>query len=155
MPKLYVLVGVPGAGKTTWIGHQNFDWTKTEMVSTDRFVEQYAATQDKTYNEVFTEYMPTAVKLMSAQVIAARAAGKDIVWDQTSTTLKSRKKKFNMLPDYYAIAVVFATPPREVLEARLAGRPGKNIPMRVMTQMIEGYELPTRLEGFAEIQHGN
>lgn len=152
MPKLYVLVGVPGAGKTTWIGHQDFNWDNTELVSTDRFVEQYADVNKKTYNEVFDEYMPTAVKLMSAQVVAARAAGKDIVWDQTSTTVKSRMKKFNMLPDYEAIAVVFKTPELTELNLRLKSRPGKNIPSSVMVQMIRGFEMPTLSEGFSEIR---
>ena len=152
MPKLYVLVGVPGAGKTTWIGHQDFNWDNTELVSTDRFVEQYADVNKKTYNEVFDEYMPTAVKLMAAQVVAARAAGKNIVWDQTSTTVKSRMKKFNMLPDYEAIAVVFKTPELTELNLRLKSRPGKNIPSSVMVQMIRGFEMPTLSEGFSEIR---
>jgi predicted kinase len=152
MPKLYVLVGVPGAGKTTWIGHQDFNWDNTELVSTDRFVEQYADVNKKTYNEVFEAYMPTAVKLMAAQVVAARAAGKDIVWDQTSTTIKSRAKKFNMLPEYEAIAVVFKTPELTELNLRLKSRPGKNIPSHVMVQMIRGFEVPTLSEGFSEIR---
>jgi len=152
MPKLYVLVGVPGAGKTTWIGHQDFNWDNTELVSTDRFVEQYADVNKKTYNEVFEAYMPTAVKLMAAQVVAARAAGKDIVWDQTSTTVKSRAKKFNMLPEYEAIAVVFKTPELTELNLRLKSRPGKNIPSHVMVQMIRGFEVPTLSEGFSEIR---
>jgi len=152
MPKLYVLVGVPGAGKTTWIGHQDFNWDNTELVSTDRFVEQYADVNKKTYNEVFEAYMPTAVKLMAAQVVAARAAGKDIVWDQTSTTVKSRAKKFNMLPEYEAIAVVFKTPELKELNLRLKSRPGKNIPSHVMVQMIRGFEVPTLSEGFSEIR---
>jgi len=96
--------------------------------------------------------MPTAVKLMAAQVVAARAAGKDIVWDQTSTTVKSRAKKFNMLPEYEAIAVVFKTPELKELNLRLKSRPGKNIPSHVMVQMIRGFEMPTLSEGFSEIR---
>jgi gluconate kinase len=75
----------------------------------------------------------------------------DVIWDQTSTTVASRKKKFNMLPNYDHIAVVFRTPPREVLEQRLASRPGKLIPMTVMTNMIENFDEPTEEEGFKEI----
>ena len=150
MPKLYVLVGVPGSGKSTWTQKQ--EWTQEcAYISTDYHVETYVASVGKTYSEVFDEYMPTAVKLMAADVIAAREAGKDIIWDQTSTTVNSRKKKFNMLPHYYAIAVVFATPDEEELSRRLASRLGKHIPKRVMIQMISGYEDPTQEEGFKEI----
>lgn len=150
MNKLYVLVGVPGSGKSTWV--QNQDWaTDIPVVSTDRFVEAYAKEQGKTYSEVFEEYMPIAVKLMANQVLICQANKLDIIWDQTSTTLASRKRKFNMLPDYYAIAVVFPTPEKDELAKRLASRPGKEIPDSVMESMINDFEMPTEEEGFKEI----
>jgi predicted kinase len=151
MSKLYVLVGVPGSGKTTWISNQRWDMNKTVFVSTDDHVEKHAKKIGKTYNEVFKDYMPTAIKLMAKDVVDAREAGKDIVWDQTSTTVKSRARKFKMLPNYQAIAVVFKTPSPTELEKRLAGRPGKNIPWAVMNTMINGWEEPTKDEGFTEI----
>ncbi len=152
MKKLYVLVGVPGSGKSTWIANQ--EWAKDcVVVSTDDFVEDYARECGSTYSEVFDDYMPTAVKLMAEKVVRAREAGKDIIWDQTSTTVKSRKRKFNMLPDYYAIAVVFKTPESAELATRLASRPGKNIPNHVMRSMIDYFEMPTEEEGFKEIWH--
>jgi predicted kinase len=150
MATVYVLVGVPGAGKSTWIRNQ--DWAKDcAVVSTDAFVEQEAQRQGRTYNEVFKDYMPTAVRLMTDQVVEAREAGQDIIWDQTSTTVASRKKKFNMLPNYHAVAVVFPTPEPAELERRLASRPGKNIPWNVMQGMISGFKTPTEQEGFDEI----
>ena len=150
MPKVYVLVGVPGSGKSTWIRDQ--DWALgLTIVSTDAFVEDYARAQGKTYNQVFKEYMPTAVDLMTEQVVFAREHGHTVIWDQTSTTVKSRKKKFRMLPDYEHIAVVFKTPPADELAERLAGRVGKSIPDHVMRSMIAGWEEPTEEEGYAEI----
>ena len=151
MPKLYVLVGVPGSGKSTWVANQRWDMANTAFVSTDDHVEAYAKSVGKTYNEVFKDYMPTAVDLMTEDVIAARKAGKDIVWDQTSTTVSSRKRKFRMLPNYEAIAVVFPTPEIKELSRRLDSRPGKNIPYYVMERMIEGFVDPTEEEGFTEI----
>ena len=152
MNKLYVLVGVPGSGKSTWVNNQ--EWAKDcAYISTDKHVEEYAKSVGKTYSEVFKDYMPTAVNLMAADVVDARDAGKDIIWDQTSTTLASRKRKFNMLPNYYAIAVVFATPDRDELDVRLSGRPGKHIPKKVIDSMISGWDEPTEEEGFKEIWH--
>ena len=95
--------------------------------------------------------MPTAVDLMAKEVVAAREMNRDIIWDQTSTTEKSRARKFNMLPDYEHIAVVFKTPEAEELAKRLASRPGKNIPDHVMRSMINGFDMPTEDEGFTEI----
>lgn len=150
MNKCYQLIGVPGAGKTTWIRQQI--WILgMEYVSTDHHVEAYAESQGKTYTEVFKDYMPTAVDLMAADVVEARTAKRDIIWDQTSTTVKSRARKFAMLPDYWHIAVVFPTPAIAVLKERLASRPGKDIPWDVVQGMIDNFEMPTEAEGFKEI----
>ena len=115
------------------------------------WVEIYAKEQGKTYSEVFTEYMPTAVDLMAEQVVFAREHGHDIIWDQTSTTVKSRERKFRMLPDYEHIAVVFKTPDAEELNRRLASRPGKIIPPKVVQDMLDNFEMPNEAEGFAQI----
>lgn len=152
MPTVYVLVGVPGSGKSTWI--QNQEWANVKecaIVSTDMWVELEAERVGKTYSEIFDEYMPKALKLMANHVELARDKGMDIIWDQTSTTFASRRRKFNMLPKYTHIAVIFKTPEPEELARRLASRPGKTIPDHVMRQMIEGFVIPSIDEGFTEI----
>jgi len=150
MPRCYQLIGVPGSGKSTWANNQ--EWAKDcTYVSTDQYVEQYAKSQGKTYSEVFNDFMPEAVNLMCQDVIVARSQGRDIIWDQTSTSVLSRRRKFNMLPDYEHIAVVFTTPNKEELASRLASRPGKEIPNEVMRGMIDRFEMPTEEEGFKEI----
>ena len=150
MPKCYQLVGVPASGKSTWVKNQ--DWASDcVVVSTDEFVEAYAKELGSTYSEVFNDYMPTAVTLMADKVICAREAGKDIIWDQTSTGVKARARKFNMLPDYEHIAVVFKTPEHKELMRRLTSRPGKEIPEHVITGMIANWEEPTVEEGFTQV----
>ena len=150
-PKLYMLIGVPGSGKSTWVKNQEFWMSDCIYISTDKYVEEYAYSVGKTYSEVFEEYMPIAVVRMADAVNAAGAAGKNIIWDQTSTTIATRAKKFRMLPEYYAIAVVFRIPRPEELQKRLANRPGKVIPSDVLQSMIDGWEEPTEDEGFKEI----
>ena len=153
IPKCFQLVGVPGAGKTTWIKKQV--WALgCHIVSTDFWVELEAARLGKTYSEIFTEYMPTAVNLMAANVVAIREMGNDIIWDQTSTTIKSRANKFRMLPEYEHIAIVFETPEPAELFRRLQSRPGKIIPQKVIDAMIDNFEYPTYEEGFKEIWRG-
>lgn len=150
MPKCYQLIGVPASGKSTWVHNQ--DWMLgLTVVSTDPFVEDYARAQGKTYSEVFKDYMPIAVDLMAKQVVFAREHEHTVIWDQTSTTVASRARKFNMLPDYEHIAIVFSTPDLEELKRRLASRPGKEIPWAVVQGMIDNFEMPTEDEGFTEI----
>jgi len=152
MPKCYQLVGVPGSGKSTWVSNQ--EWKDNcYYISTDKHVEAYAEAHGKTYSEVFNDYMPTAVDNMVEEVIRARDAGIDIIWDQTSTTVASRVKKFKMLPNYEHIAVVFKTPDRIELKRRLDSRPGKEIPDVVIEGMLASFEMPTEEEGFKEIWH--
>jgi len=150
MPTCYQLVGVPASGKSTWIANQ--DWAiDCVVVSTDEFVEDYAKECGSTYSEVFEDYMPTAIKLMADKVVRAREASKDIIWDQTSTTELSRKRKFSMLPDYEHIAVIFKAPDTEELNRRLASRPGKIIPPDVVKSMLDNFEMPNEAEGFVQI----
>jgi len=149
-PILYMLVGVPGSGKTTWATSQSW-FSDCAYISTDKFVEQYAIEKGKTYNEVFHDYMPTAINLMVDEVAEARYDRKDIIWDQTSTTIASRRRKFNLLPGYNAIAVVFKTPAVDELAKRLSNRPGKEIPWNIVENMINGWEEPNVVEGFKEI----
>lgn len=154
MPKAYILVGVPGSGKSTWIAQAPLDWTNTVIASTDNYVEKEAKRQEKTYTEVFKDVMPDAVKDMAKTVTDAVQNKQDIVWDQTSTTAYTRAKKLRMLPDdYEVIAVVFHTPPASVLMKRLASRPGKEIPWEIVSNMIGKFEMPTEAEGFDQIIH--
>jgi len=150
MKTAYILVGVPAAGKSTWIKKQPWA-SECVYISTDAYVEKHAKEQGKTYNEVFKDYMPKAIKQMTQDVINARENEQSIIWDQTSVSIISRKKKFNMLSGYKMIAVVFPTPNKEELDKRLASRPGKNIPESVVRFMIDTFEMPTREEGFDEV----
>jgi predicted kinase len=150
MPKCYQLIGVPGSGKSTWISNQ--DWAvDIPVVSTDNFVEAYAKEQGKTYSEVFEEYMPIAVRLMANQALICQANGLDVIWDQTSTTVVSRTRKFNTLPDYEHIAIVFKVPELPELMRRLDSRPGKVVPFNVVESMIQNFEPPSEEEGFKQI----
>ena len=149
-PTAYILVGVPGSGKSTWARSQRW-FDECAYISTDEHVEAYAKGLGKTYSEVFEEYMPHAIIAMCRDANEAEAVSADIIWDQNSTTRVSRARKFRMLPNYKMIAVVFPTPDEDELARRLASRPGKEIPLGVVRSMIENWEEPTMEEGFDEI----
>jgi len=152
MPTLYMLIGIPGSGKSTWLAKQAFDWTKTRIISTDNIIERRAREQGKTYSEVFQKEIKGATHQMNRDLKQAIASGDDVVWDQTNLTKKSRASKLSEIPDSYRkIAVFFSTPDDAELKRRLASRPGKTIPANVVLGMRSQLERPSKAEGFDEI----
>lgn len=154
MPTLYMLIGVPGSGKSFFI--KNFLLNKFPnivVVSTDNYIEQLAKQQGKTYNDVFKSSIDSATKNLDQQVKQAVSKNYDIAWDQTNTSKGARRKKLAMIPDSYKkIAVVFPTPEQDELQRRLASRPGKEIPPEVVSNMIKSLQMPSEDEGFDEIK---
>lgn len=145
-----MLVGVPGAGKSTWITNQNFE--DAIIASSDAYIDTVAAKAGKTYNEIFSQAIGYAQKFCDAQVQTAINLDKTLVWDQTNTTAKGRKTKLGRLPkDWHKVCVFFPTPDADELQRRLDSRVGKSIPKNVMDSMIAHLEIPTLAEGFDEI----
>jgi predicted kinase len=148
--RCYQLVGLPAAGKSTWVSQQ--DWAGAcALISTDHYVDRFADRMGQTYNQVFKTVMPRAIRLMMRAVRRAQAQGQDIIWDQTNLTRASRARKFRLLPEYQHVAVVFAVPEAEEHARRLASRPGKRIPDTVLASMTQSYDPPEESEGFEEI----
>ena len=151
MPKLYMLIGVPASGKSTW-REQFFETNRAMIISTDDTLEDIAATQNKTYNDVFKDNIKFANKLMDIHMRVALESDMDIVWDQTNLTVKSRKGKLDKVPEHYEkIAVVFLTPEDAEWQRRL-DRPGKSIPQNILMGMKSSMEFPDPEEGFDRIQ---
>ena len=152
MPKAYILIGIPGSGKSTWIAHQPFDWDRTVIASSDSHIDRFAKEKGKTYSDVFKDYIKTATSLMDADVKHAIDNHLDIVWDQTNTSVGARAKKLKLLPNSYEkIAVVFSTPDDKELARRLASRPGKTIPPEIIASMKSQLQEPSESEGFDKI----
>jgi len=148
MPKFYMLIGVPAAGKSTWRAQH----AGITVISSDDILDQTAAARGSTYNEIFKENIKFATQLAEERARAAFAAVEDVIWDQTNLTKKSRKSKLALVPkNYTKIAVFFPTPEWDEHQRRLDSRPGKSIPWNVLNGMIRSLEEPSYDEGFDEI----
>ena len=147
-PICYMLIGCPGAGKTTWVLKNH---PELGHASTDKYIDQFAAEQGISYNDAFMPNIKEATSRMIDDVQNFQFMEQDFVWDQTNMSKKSRANKIKNLVGYRVIAVLFETPEVEELQKRLASRPGKTIPKYVLESMIASYEVPTLDEGFYKI----
>lgn len=145
----YILVGVPGSGKSTWV--EKHKTPGTIICSTDNYIESYAKEVNKTYSDVFAEYIAVATSRMLDDLVYAKEYDFNVIWDQSNVSVKTRAKKIKMLPQYKKIAVVFSIPEKEEHIRRLESRPGKDISYHAVARMIKQFVVPTIEEGFDEI----
>lgn len=157
MPKCIMLVGVPASGKSTW--HRNrYGEYPMPVASTDRIIEEVAASYGMTYDEGFKGLIQFAEIIMWRQITSCLMRGADFIIDRTNLTAKSRKKFIDKLKlhRYEIEAVVFPEVgsealPEEEWKRRLDSRQGKTIPDHVLESMADNYEIPLMSEGFAKI----
>lgn len=145
-----MLCGIPCAGKSTYIQKlkETDSWKNSVVLSTDNYIESEAKRLGLTYNDIFDDTIESAVRDLEIQFNMAKEKGKNIIWDQTNLTPKTRKKKLSKVPSAYKrTAVYFQISLEEALE-RNKFREGKFIPENVLKQMHNQFMIPTLEEGF-------
>lgn len=147
-----LLCGVPTSGKSSWVA-QNSDGYM--VISSDNIIENYAKNVGSTYNEVFDDYIETAIELMLGQLRHFVHQGQNIIVDQTHLTPKVRKRKLKMIPDHYdKIAVYFEISKEEMFQRNHNKDRTKTIPDFVLESMHGSYVRPTIDEGFLTVYSG-
>lgn len=150
---IYMLIGVPGSGKSTWTS--KLEGPK-HVISTDNIIDAIAASKGTTYDDEWSDNVGAATASMwnEFQSRINRPSYEDIVIDRTNMNKKSRaqffKKCYNK-SNWKWIAVVFKTPDDSEWRRRLNSRPGKTIPASVLRSMQESYVAPSFDEGFDAI----
>lgn len=159
-PKAYILIGPPGSGKSTWV-NSFLENTISEyvIVSSDAVLDEYAEQEGITYSEAFDKYAGQAKKEMNKRLQNAIINKKNIIWDQTNVSYKSRKKKIKSFENtkYNVYAVVFNVD-EETIFNRIYNREkesGKHIPDKIVKDMLRNFEHPTNDEGFVDIYYIN
>lgn len=151
---LVMLIGAPGSGKSTYIKNDisiDIELINPVVISTDNYIQEYADKNNMTYNQAFSEYVKTAEMRMKLELANAIKDKRDIIWDQTNMSAKSRMNKLNKIPDFYSKAAVVFHCDRETLIERNKNREGKTIPTAIIDSMLASYDNPTFEEGFAVI----
>jgi tRNA uridine 5-carbamoylmethylation protein Kti12 len=158
MPQFIMLCGVPGSGKSTWT--RNF-LSKTSdeyvIISSDDIIVEWGKLLDPnmTYSDAFKQVDYKEVqKELNVRLMSAIADMKNIIWDQTNLTSKSRKGRVSRIPKVYSkMCVVFKIENDELfkrLEKR-AQEEGKRIPEKVVKDMMDTFVEPSKGEGFDNI----
>lgn len=148
MATVYLLIGLPASGKSTWRAKHlaaNPD-VDTVVCSSDDFIDEYAADHGITYDEAFGKLNFKDLKArLRNRFRQAINAGQDVIVDRTNMNAKARKEFLKNLPDVYrTVGVVFVVPDN-VLKERMAARhaaTGKSVPEDVLADMAKRYQSP-------------
>ena len=153
MSTVYMMIGLPGSGKSTYRNELMQQNEIEHCVSTDDLIEKYAEDRNTTYNEVFKEAIGTASDKVDWLIEHYVRDNESFVWDQTNVNAKSRKGKLMKIPKYYKkVAIVVECENKDEHQKRLDSREGKTIPKHIMENMEKSFEYPTLEEGFDEIR---
>ena len=142
MPTLYVMVGIPASGKSTWASHQK---TAT-VVSSDAIREEFfgSAKVQKSPKMVFDEF--------HKRIRLALAAGRDVIADATHVSSNSRRGTLRNAPaGTTKVAVLADVPLEKALQNNLKRE--RHVPEHVIRRMANRlhFEPLSSDEGFDEI----
>jgi len=149
--RLWLLAGIPGAGKTTWIAnHENFFANDYEVVSRDKIRfslledgESYFSKEKKVWQEYVYEASYSLIR------------NTDTILDATHLNEASRGKILRALKEYLngvEVNIIFFNVPLEVAIERNNKREGRAyVPEEAIRRMHSQMTLPTLEEGFSHI----
>lgn len=157
MADIYLMVGTPACGKSTWAREHideetilvSRDEIRNQIVNLDAHPDRYFSQENTVYN-AFIE-----------QVMAGLNKGFDVIVDATNIDFKSRIKFLRRItahgiPYDNLVAVVFSTTKEECLERNSKRKGWRRVPDRVIHEMYDKYLLGLKSitqEGFDVIMN--
>jgi predicted kinase len=156
VPTIVLLCGCPASGKSSWLRTALKDCSKLKdykVLCTDEWLENKARELNKSYVEIFNEYINEAVKDFAKDLYAFIESGKNIIVDQTNIDEYSRFKKLKLCENYNKIAVYFELELDEAIQ-RNCNR-SRTVPRAVLENYNKNYTRPTLEEGFDIVINGS
>lgn len=146
MSRMYVVIGAPGCGKSTFIKNHKKD--KELVISRDviRFslitdTDDYFSKENEVY-DIFIKQIQMAID-----------HNVDFYIDQTSLNKKARTKLFSRLEHLpEEVIAIYIKKPLDVILKQNAQRTGRTlVPKDAVINMYNSIEKPEKYEGFTEI----
>ena len=154
MSECVMLAGIPCSGKSTYVEKLKKIpyWENAVVLSTDAYIEKQVQKLGRTYNEIFDDVIDDATRELELKFNEAKNDGRDIIWDQTNLTVKTRRKKLSKLPSWYHRGAVYFEITLEEALKRNETREGKFIPESIIKRMYHQFEISTVTEGFDYVE---
>ena len=144
-PKLILLVGIPGSGKTHYAKNYLALQSKTVHLSSD-------AIRAELYGDESVQGNPAEVfGLMQQRAVEALNNGNDVLYDATNITRKDRSGIIGVCPKFAKIECYVIWAPIEVCIERDAVR-DRTVGKEVIDRMLKRFQAPYYDEGIEEIK---
>ena len=140
MNKLYIMVGLPGSGKSTIA--KECELENKIIISSDDIRAEISNVNDQTKNKEVFEILNLRVKMNLAK-------GKNVIFDATNINYKKRMEIIKNNKEYFCECIFVATPYEECLK-RNSNRERK-VPEKVIEKMYKNFYVPQAFEGFKRI----
>ena len=145
MCKLYLMCGIPGSGKSTWLKNHACDGV---VVSRD-VIRFSMVKEDEEYfskeNEVFAEFV--------RQINENLSVGKDVFADATHLNPASRNKLLNQVSGYDEVHAIVMLKTCDTALKQNENRIGTRayVPRSVIRRMANQLQMPRLEEGFKSV----
>lgn len=137
MSTLYTMVGLPGSGKSTFSkNHAECVVVSTDEIRAELFGD--ASVQAKS-DEVF--------RIAFQRIAENLKNGKDVIFDATNVSVKSRKSSFRFNAKHVAVYVSTDVAECKRRNANRDRKVNENVIDRIASRLV----IPTKAEGFDEI----
>lgn len=144
-PKLILLVGIPGAGKTTYAKNYIEKESNTVHLSSDLI-------RAELYGDESIQGNPADVfSLMQKRAVEALNDGKDIIYDATNITRKDRASIISVCPKFVKIECHIIWAPIGMCIERDSMR-DRTVGKEVIDRMLKKFQAPFYDEGIDEIK---
>ena len=142
MSILYMMVGVPGAGKTTYAKKK---LSYMHYIGTDQIRKELWGTEKR----VFRGYS-LVHGIMERRLIKKLISGRDVVLDCSNTTRRKRKKILDVLPEDIGVIAIYLDTNLETILQNNRNR-SRHVPPIGIIFMYLSRQKPLKEEGFLKV----